>query len=69
MSDLGEIPDPKDRPKEVEGEPLVENPPRLMPDLRGEATEEGRDPEEVDPVREDEGRLRHESGEPGYIER
>jgi len=40
------------------------NPGGLMPDIRGKAAEEGRDPEEVDPVVDDEDHLRRASGSP-----
>ena len=41
------------------------NPGGLMPDIRGRAAEQGRDPEEVDPLTDDEDRLRRASGYPG----
>ena len=62
--DLSEIPPPPDRPREGEGSPTVEHAPSLMPDLRGETVHQGRDPEEVDPVRHDETRLRHATDDP-----
>ena len=40
------------------------NPGGLMPDLRGKAAAQGRDPEEVDPLALDEDQLRHLSGYP-----
>ena len=43
------------------------NPGGLMPDLRGEAVRSGRDPEELDPLRDDEDHLRRESGDPGVL--
>ena len=41
------------------------NPGGLMPDIRGDADGQGRDPEEVDPIRYDEDLLRRKSGDPG----
>lgn len=43
------------------------NPGGLMPDLRGGAIGHGRDPEEVDPLIDDEDRLRRESGADGVL--
>ena len=56
-------PHPDDRPTEHAGERRLENPPTLMPDLRGEAEKQGRDPEEVDPLTDDEDRLRRLSSD------
>jgi hypothetical protein len=36
-----------------------------MPDIRGKAAEQGRDPNEVDPLLDDEESLRRMSGDPG----
>ena len=58
-------PHPSDRPTEHEGERRLENAPNLMPDLRGQAEEQGRDPEEVDPVTLDEDELRRLSSSVG----
>ena len=41
------------------------NPGGVMPDIRGDAAAQGRDPEEVDPVRYDEDLLRRKSGADG----
>ena len=41
------------------------NPGGLMPDLRGEAADQGRDPDELDPVSLDEEELRRRSGSDG----
>jgi hypothetical protein len=54
---------PSNRPLEHEGEQRLENAPNLMRDLRGEAAEQGRDPEEVDPLAGDEDQLRRESSD------
>lgn len=35
-----------------------------MPDIRGDAAAQGRDPDEVDPLRDDEDRLRRETDPP-----
>ena len=43
------------------------NPGGLMPDIRGDALEQHRDPEEVDPMTFDEDTLRRESGSPGVL--
>lgn len=43
------------------------NPGGLMPDIRGGAIDQGRDPDEVDPVIDDEDRLRRESGADGVL--
>lgn len=59
------VPTPSDRPTEHEGERRLENAPSLMPDLRGRAEEQGRDPEEVDPLTLDEDELRHLSSDVG----
>ena len=57
-----------DRPPDERLEPTPtsdHNPGGLMPDIRGRAAEQGRDPEEVDPLTLDEDRLRRMSGAPG----
>ena len=56
-----------DRPIEHEGERRLESAPSLMPDLRGEAEAQGRDPEEVDPLTLDEDALRHLSSDAGDV--
>jgi hypothetical protein len=43
------------------------NPGGLMPDIRGEAIEQGRDPEEVDPLVQDEDVLRRMSSNTGVL--
>ena len=59
-------PHPDRRAPELEPEPVSpNNPGGLMPDIRGKAVAEGRDPEEVDPLQDDEDRLRRASGYPG----
>ena len=58
-------PHPSDHPTEHAGEQRLENAPNLMPDLRGQAEEQGRDPEEVDPVTLDEDALRRMSSDVG----
>jgi hypothetical protein len=58
-------PHPANRPTEHAGEQRLENAPNLMPDLRGRAEEQGRDPEEVDPVTLDEDELRRLSSDVG----
>ena len=60
---------PSNRPLEHEGEQRLEHAPSLMPDLRGEAEAQGRDPEEVDPLGEDEDQLRRESSDPLSLKR
>ena len=62
-------PHPAHRPLEHEGEQRLEDAPSLMPDLRGEAEAQGRDPEEVDPLGEDEDQLRRESSDPLSLKR
>ena len=57
-------PHPADRPTEHEGERRLDDAPNLMPDLRGEAEDQGRDPEEVDPLALDEDAMRRESSDP-----
>ena len=62
-------PHPAHRPLEHEGEQRLQDAPSLMPDLRGEAEAQGRDPEEVDPLGEDEDQLRRESSDPLSLKR
>ena len=58
-------PHPANRPTEHDGERRLESAPNLMPDLRGRAEDQGRDPEEVDPVTLDEDELRRLSSDVG----
>jgi hypothetical protein len=60
-------PHPERRPDErLEPTPTTpHNPGGLMPDIRGKAAEQGRDPNEVDPLLDDEESLRRMSGDPG----
>ena len=55
---------PSNRPLEHEGEQRLENTPSLMPDMRGTAEAQGRDPEEVDPIGQDEDQLRRAGSDP-----
>ena len=58
-------PNPDRRPDELPKPLSNHNPGGLMPDIRGRAAEQGRDPDEVDPLTDDEDRLRRASGYPG----
>ena len=69
MTDIPAEPQGRPHPDRREPEPAPapaspHNPGGLMPDIRGKAAEQGRDPEEVDPLVLDEDQLRHMSGYP-----
>jgi hypothetical protein len=71
MSDTPADPQGRPHPDRREDERLAptpvskHNPGGLMPDIRGRAAEQGRDPDEVDPLADDEDHLRRASGYAG----